>query len=42
MLASHRAVFGIPPDLCFLNAASWSPLPLAARSSETRDFLVHS
>ncbi len=30
MLSSQRALFDIPSDVCFLNAASWSPLPLAA------------
>ena len=30
MLPSQRALFDIPRDVCFLNAASWSPLPLAA------------
>jgi selenocysteine lyase/cysteine desulfurase len=30
MLASQRALFDIPREVCFLNAASWSPLPLAA------------
>ena len=29
MLSSQRALFDIPSDVCFLNAASWSPLPLA-------------
>jgi len=29
MLASQRALFDIPEDVCFLNAASYSPLPLA-------------
>jgi len=29
MLSSQRALFDIPADVCFLNAASWSPLPLA-------------
>ena len=29
MLPSQRALFDIPGDVCFLNAASWSPLPLA-------------
>ena len=29
MLASQRALFDIPDDVCFLNAASYSPLPLA-------------
>jgi selenocysteine lyase/cysteine desulfurase len=28
MLASQRALFDIPREVCFLNAASWSPLPL--------------
>src|SRR5437879_3078848 len=29
MLASQRSLFDIPGDVCFLNAASYSPLPLA-------------
>jgi selenocysteine lyase/cysteine desulfurase len=29
MLASQRALFDMPADVCYLNAASWSPLPLA-------------
>lgn len=29
MLPSQRALFDIPADVCFLNAAAWSPLPLA-------------
>jgi selenocysteine lyase/cysteine desulfurase len=29
MLSSQRALFDIPREVCFLNAASWSPLPLA-------------
>lgn len=33
MLASQRAQFDIPRDVCFLNAASWSPLPLAAQEA---------
>jgi selenocysteine lyase/cysteine desulfurase len=33
MLASQRALFDIPRDVCFLNAASWSPLPLAAQEA---------
>ena len=28
MLSSQRALFDIPPDICYLNAASYSPLPL--------------
>jgi selenocysteine lyase/cysteine desulfurase len=27
MLASQRDLFEVPRDICFLNAASWSPLP---------------
>jgi len=29
MLASQRDLFDIPRDVCYLNAASWSPLPKA-------------
>ena len=29
MLASQRALFDIPRDVCYFNAAGWSPLPLA-------------
>jgi len=28
MLVSQRALFDIPPNICYLNAASYSPLPL--------------
>jgi len=28
MLASQRDLFDVPRDICYLNAASWSPLPL--------------
>jgi hypothetical protein len=28
MLSSQRALFDIPRDVCYLNAASYSPLPL--------------
>ena len=31
MLASQRALFEIPRQICYLNAASWSPLPLAVQ-----------
>jgi selenocysteine lyase/cysteine desulfurase len=31
MLPSQRALFDIPRDICYLNAASWSPLPVAAQ-----------
>ena len=31
MLASQRALFDIPHDVCYLNAAAWSPLPLAVQ-----------
>jgi selenocysteine lyase/cysteine desulfurase len=29
MLASQRALFDLPDDICYLNAASYGPLPLA-------------
>ena len=34
MLSSQRALFDIPRDVCYLNAASYSPLPL--RTLEAR------
>ena len=30
MLACQRHLFDLPDDVCFFNAASWSPLPLSA------------
>lgn len=40
MLASQRAHFDIPRDVCYLNAAAWSPLPIreqeAARAAVAR------
>lgn len=33
MLPSQRALFDMPRDVCFLNAASWSPLPLATQEA---------
>ena len=33
MLPSQRALFDIPRDVCFLNAASWSPLPIATQEA---------
>jgi selenocysteine lyase/cysteine desulfurase len=33
MLPSQRALFDIPRHICFLNAASWSPLPVAAQEA---------
>lgn len=40
MLASQRALFDIPRDVAYLNAAAWSPLPLqtqeAARAAVAR------
>ncbi len=33
MLPSQRALFDMPRDVCFLNAASWSPLPLAVQEA---------
>ena len=33
MLPSQRDLFDIPRDICFLNAAAWSPLPLAVQEA---------
>ena len=33
MLPSQRALFDMPREVCFLNAAAWSPLPLAAQEA---------
>ncbi len=33
MLASQRALFDIPSDVAYLNAAGWSPLPLATQEA---------
>src|SRR5262249_14834306 len=33
MFPCQRALFDIPRDVCFLNAASWSPIPLAAQEA---------
>ncbi|MEJ0069267.1 MAG: hypothetical protein WDO24_11665 [Pseudomonadota bacterium] len=33
MLASQRALFDMPRDVCYLNAASWSPLPRATQEA---------
>jgi selenocysteine lyase/cysteine desulfurase len=33
MLPSQRALFDIPREVAFLNAAAWSPLPLAAQEA---------
>ncbi|TWS94973.1 aminotransferase class V-fold PLP-dependent enzyme [Reyranella sp. CPCC 100927] len=33
MLPSQRALFDIPADVCYLNAASYSPLPLAVQEA---------
>ena len=33
MLASQRDLFDIPRNVCYLNAASWSPLPIAAQEA---------
>jgi selenocysteine lyase/cysteine desulfurase len=30
MLKSQRNLFDLPDDICFLNAAAWSPIPIAA------------
>ncbi|MDO9706955.1 aminotransferase class V-fold PLP-dependent enzyme [Paracraurococcus lichenis] len=36
MLACQRDAFDIPRDICFLNAASWSPLPKAVQEAGHR------
>ena len=33
MLPSQRALFDIPREICYLNAASWSPLPIATQDA---------
>ncbi|MEQ1612370.1 MAG: aminotransferase class V-fold PLP-dependent enzyme, partial [Hyphomicrobiaceae bacterium] len=33
MLGSQRALFDIPREVCYLNAAGWSPLPLATQAA---------
>src|SRR5713101_7721441 len=33
MLPSQRALFDIPREICYFNAASWSPLPIAAKEA---------
>jgi selenocysteine lyase/cysteine desulfurase len=33
LLPCQRALFDIPREVCFLNAASWSPLPLASQEA---------
>jgi selenocysteine lyase/cysteine desulfurase len=33
MLPSQRALFDIPRDVCYMNAASWGPVPLAAQEA---------
>jgi selenocysteine lyase/cysteine desulfurase len=33
MLPSQRALFDMPRDVCYLNAAAWSPLPLATQEA---------
>jgi selenocysteine lyase/cysteine desulfurase len=33
MLQSQRALFDIPRDVCYFNAAGWSPLPLAVQEA---------
>ena len=39
MLPSQRALFDLPREVAFLNAASWSPLPLAAQAAGVRGVL---
>ena len=33
MLPSQRELFDIPREVCFLNAASWSPMPLSVQAA---------
>ena len=33
MLSSQRVLFDVPRDICYLNAASWSPIPLAVQQA---------
>jgi catechol 2,3-dioxygenase-like lactoylglutathione lyase family enzyme len=33
MLPSQRTLFNIPREICYLNAASWSPLPIASQEA---------
>jgi selenocysteine lyase/cysteine desulfurase len=33
MLPSQRGLFDIPREICYLNAASWSPLPIATQDA---------
>ena len=33
MLPSQRALFDVPRHVCYLNAAGWSPLPLAVQEA---------
>src|SRR6185436_33737 len=33
MLSSQRALFDIPPEVAYLNAAGWSPLPRATQDA---------
>jgi selenocysteine lyase/cysteine desulfurase len=33
MLASQRDLFDVPRDICYLNSASWSPLPLRTQQA---------
>ncbi|HEX5327910.1 MAG TPA: aminotransferase class V-fold PLP-dependent enzyme [Acetobacteraceae bacterium] len=36
MLGSQRALFDMPEDICWLNAAAYSPLPLTSRAAGER------
>ena len=33
MLPSQRALFDLPREVCYLNAAGWSPLPFAVQEA---------
>jgi len=36
MLSSQRSLFDIPREVCYLNAAAWSPLPVAVQEAGRR------
>ncbi len=33
MLPSQRALFDMPRDVCYMNAAGWGPMPLATQEA---------
>ena len=36
MLGSQRGLFSVPRDICYLNSASYSPLPLRTQEAFER------